>query len=71
MKSKPNRPAPSTGSDDLVGRLGAVRGIRHVDDERPNREDVEAKDHVGSYFGPPVPLPRWLWGGPKKRKQTG
>jgi|tagenome__1003787_1003787.scaffolds.fasta_scaffold18228740_2 hypothetical protein len=58
---------PQTPSeDDLVARLSRVRSVRHVDDERPNREQIEAKRHV-VYPGPPVPLPRWLWGGKKKR----
>ena len=58
---------PQTPSqDDLVARLSRVHSVRHVDDERQNREEIEAKGHV-VYPGPPVPLPRWLWGGKKKR----
>jgi hypothetical protein len=55
--------------DDFVARLGQVRGMSHVEDERPNREEIEAKGHV-VYPGPPVPLPRWLWGG-KRKKRSG
>jgi hypothetical protein len=58
---------PQTHSeDDLVARLSRVRSVRHVDEERQTREEIEAKGHV-VYPGPPVPLPRWLWGGKKKR----
>jgi hypothetical protein len=57
---------PQTPSeDDLIARLSRVRSVRHVVDERQNREEIEAKGHV-VYPGPPVPLPRWLWGGKKK-----
>jgi hypothetical protein len=56
-------------ADDFLARLGRIRSVQHVENERPNREEIEAKGHV-VYPGPPVPLPRWLWGG-KKKKQTG
>jgi len=55
-------------ADDLVARLGRVRPMTHQEDERPNREAIEAKGHV-VYPGPPVALPRWLWGGKKKPKR--
>jgi hypothetical protein len=65
-----NDQTPSPAADDLVDRLSRVRGVRHVEDERPNRELIEAKGHP-VYPGPPVPLPRWLWGGPKRKKRSG
>ena len=68
MKSKRSRPAPSTSSDDFVARLSRVQSVHHVEDERPNREQLEAGQGHPVFPGPPVPLPRWLWGGPKKQK---
>jgi hypothetical protein len=44
--------------------------MSHQEDERPNREALEGKGHV-VYPGPPVPLPRWLWGGRKNPKRRG
>jgi hypothetical protein len=64
-----NDQPPSAPADDFVDRLSRVRGVRHAEDERPNREEIEAKGHV-VYPGPPVPLPRWLWGG-KRKKRSG
>jgi hypothetical protein len=55
--------------DDYVDRLSRLGGVRHVEDERPNREDIEARGHV-VFPGPPVPMPRWLWGG-KRKKRVG
>ena len=54
-------------ADDLVARLSRVRSVRHVEDERPSREEILAGQGHPVYPGPPVPLPRWLWGGKKKR----
>jgi hypothetical protein len=68
MTDPPNTPA--SPSDDLVSRLGRVRPMSHQEDERPNREALEGKGHV-VYPGPPVPLPRWLWGGKKNPKRRG
>jgi hypothetical protein len=59
---------PAGPSDDLLARLSRVHSVRHLDDERPNREDVVAKERLGGPFRPPVEIPRWLWGGPKKTK---
>lgn len=53
--------------DDLVARLSRVRTVRRFEDERPTREEIEAGHAHPVYPGPPVPLPRWLWGGKKKR----
>ena len=66
MSETPDTPTPP--ADDHLARLGSVRGMAHADDERPNREAIEAKGHV-VYPGPPVPLPRWLWGGKKKKSR--
>ena len=71
MKFQPSQPAPSTSADEFVSRLGAIRGISHIEDERPNREELEAGQRHPVFPGPPVPLPRWLWGGPKKKKRAG
>ena len=66
MSDTPDTPTPT--DDDFLARLARVRGMAHQEDERPNRETIEAKAHV-VYPGPPVPLPRWLWGGKKKPKR--
>jgi len=58
--------APAASSDDFFARLGRLRGMAHQEDERPNREQLEAGRHHPVSPGPPVPLPRWLWGGKKK-----
>jgi hypothetical protein len=67
MSDKPDTPTPPP--DDFLSRLGNVRGMAHQEDERPNREAMEGKEHV-VYPGPPIPLPRWLWGGKKKKKAS-
>jgi hypothetical protein len=66
MTDPPDTPAPP--SDDLVSRLSRVRPVTHQQDERPNRETMEDKGRV-VYPGPPIPLPRWLWGGKKKKSR--
>jgi hypothetical protein len=66
MSARPAGPQ-TPPEDDLVARLSRVRGIRHLDDERRNREEILAGQGHPVYPGPPVPLPRWLWGGKKKR----
>jgi hypothetical protein len=60
---------PTTPDDDLVSRLSRVRPMTHQEDERPNREQLEAGQRHPVSPGPPVPLPRWLWGGKKKPKR--
>jgi hypothetical protein len=67
MTDLPDNPAQP--SDDLVSRLGRVRPMTHQEDERPNREQIEAAGRHPVHPGPPVPLPRWLWGGKKKPKR--
>jgi hypothetical protein len=62
--------APHTSpdaADDLVARLSRVRPLSHQEEERPNREQLEAGQRHPVHPGPPVPLPRWLWGGNKKK----
>jgi hypothetical protein len=59
---------PASPSEDFVSRLSRVRPVTHQEHERPNREALEDKGHV-VYPGPPIPLPRWLWGGKKKPKR--
>jgi hypothetical protein len=71
VKSKPSRCTQTTSSDDFVARLAGVRGMQHIEDERPNREQLEAGRSHPVHPGPPVPLPRWLWGGPKTKKESG
>jgi hypothetical protein len=67
MSDAPDTPVPP--ADDLAARLSRVRPMAHQEDERPSREQREAGHPV--YPGPPVPLPRWLWGGKKKPKRRG
>jgi hypothetical protein len=59
-------PARPTGETDVqADRLGAMRPLGHDEDERPSRED---RDYGSTIFTrPPVPLPRFLRGGKKKR----
>jgi hypothetical protein len=66
MSQPPADPPPP--ADDLLARLGRVRPVTHREDERPNREQLEAGHRHPVHPGPPVPLPRWLWGGKKKPK---
>jgi len=54
-------------ADDFLSRLGRVKSVHHVEDERPNREQFESGHQHPVHPGPPVPLPRWLWGGKKKK----
>jgi hypothetical protein len=67
MSDAPATPTPP--ADDLLARLGSVRPMTHQEDERPNREQLEAGQHHPVSPGPPVPLPRWLSGGKKKPKR--
>jgi hypothetical protein len=60
---------PATLSEDFASRLSRVRPMTHQEDERPNREQLEAAQHHPVSPGPPVPLPRWLWGGKKKKSR--
>jgi hypothetical protein len=69
MNDTPDTPTPP--ADDFLARLGSVRGMAHHEDERPNREQLEAGQRHPVSAGPPVPLPRWLWGGKKKPKRRG
>jgi hypothetical protein len=57
---------PPTGETDAhEDRLGTMRPLAHDEDERPSRED---RDYGSTIFTrPPVPLPRFLRGGKKKR----
>jgi hypothetical protein len=64
-----NQTAPA--QDDFLARLSRVRCVPHVEDERQNREELEARHHHPVYPGPPVPLPRWVWGGPRKKRRSG
>jgi hypothetical protein len=67
MTDPPADPTPPA-QDDFVARLSRVRGMSHQEDERPNREQLEAGQRHPVSPGPPVPLPRWLWGGKKKSR---
>jgi hypothetical protein len=55
-------------AEDLLARLSRVRPLAHQEDERPNREQLEAGQRHPVHPGPPVPLPRWLWGGKKNSR---
>jgi hypothetical protein len=56
-------------ADDLVTRLSRLRPVSHEDDDpHPYNGDYDSGHVV--YPGPPVPLPRWLWGGKKKRSRA-
>ena len=65
--SAPDTPPPA--ADDFLARLGRVRPTQH-EDERPNREELEAGQRHPVSPGLPVPVPRWLGGGKKKRKKS-
>ena len=67
MSDTPDTPPPP--ADDFLARLGTMRGMAHQEDERPNREQLEAGARHPVSPGPPVPLPRWLWGGKKKKSR--
>jgi hypothetical protein len=55
-------PPRATGE---TGKLSGVRPVAHDEDERPSRED---RDYGSTIFTrSPVPLPRFLRGGKKKR----
>ena len=69
MSDMPHTPTPP--ADDFVARLGRVRSVAHHEGERPTREQLEAGQRHPVSPGPPVPLPRWLWGGKKKPKKGG
>jgi hypothetical protein len=65
MNETPDKPAPA--GDDLVERLGRVRPMHHGDDDPHPSGDRDSAHPI--YPGPPVPLPRWLWGGKKKKSR--
>jgi hypothetical protein len=54
-------PAPDSAS-----RLSGVPRLKHDEDERPSREDVNYGQTI--FTRPVVPLPRWLGGGKRKKK---
>jgi hypothetical protein len=60
------RPPNPTGETEVqANKLSGVRPLAHDEDERPSRED---RDYGKTIFTrPPVPLPRFLRGGKKKR----
>lgn len=60
----PDRPTPQV--PDHGSRLSGVRPLHLDDDERQSREDGSYGETIFSRS--PVPLPRWLVGG--KRKKT-
>jgi hypothetical protein len=66
MNDPPDQPAPP--SEDLVSRLSRLRPVEHGDENsHPHSGDSDSGHTI--YPGPPVPLPRWLWGGKKKRSR--
>jgi hypothetical protein len=61
---QPDRPTPQVPDDG--SRLSGVRHLQLDDDERPSREDASYGQTV--FTRPPVPLPRWLVGGKRKKR---
>jgi hypothetical protein len=51
---------------DSASRLSGIRSLPHDDDERPSREDANYGQTI--FTRPPVPLPRWLGGGKRKKR---
>jgi hypothetical protein len=64
MSDQPDEPAPV--ADDLAERLSRLRPFDHSDDD-PHPQGGDSAHPI--YPGPPVPLPRWLWGGKKKKSR--
>jgi hypothetical protein len=67
MTDPPAHP-PAPARDDLVARLSRLRPMDHGDDD-PHPIPGERDSGHPIYPGPPVPLPRWLWGGKKKKSR--
>jgi hypothetical protein len=65
MSDPPANPPPPA-ADDLVARLSRLRPVDHGDDD-PHPHSGDSEHPI--YPGPPVPLPRWLWGGKKKKSR--
>jgi hypothetical protein len=61
VKRDPNPPAP-----DHASRLSGIHRLQHDEDERPSREDASYGQTI--FTRPPVPLPRWLGGGKRKKR---
>ena len=59
-------PAPPSDETEVhAGKLSGMRPMGHDEDDRPSRED---RDYGSTIFTrSPVPLPRFLRGGKKKR----
>jgi len=50
---------------DHTDKLSRLRPIRHDEDERPTAEDRQYGTHM--FNRSPIPLPRFLRGGPRRR----
>jgi hypothetical protein len=61
VKQEPGPPLSDSSS-----RLGGIRPLPHDEDERPSREDTNYGQTI--FTRPPVPLPRWLGGGKRKKR---
>lgn len=58
-------PAPTVYVGDHTDKLSRLRPIRHDEDERPTAEDRQYGTHM--FNRSPIPLPRFLRGGPRRR----
>jgi hypothetical protein len=59
-------PPPTVYVGDHADKLSRIPGLSVDDEERTSREDMDYAKNV--FTDPPVPLPRFLTGGKKRRR---
>ena len=65
-RPRKHSPPPTVYVGDHADKLSRIPGLSVDDEERPSREDMDYAKNV--FTDPPVPLPRCLTGGKKRRR---